>query len=132
MCIMCIEDVMQYVWNTWQIGETYLPLKKNLPERLEAACGRRPQVCRPLDQIVLDDAEVANLLNKYFVESVGKLDEVNGCSQNVLSDVDNTDSNAIERFKYNPRGVPKGISNFPSNFFKNRFSFPSISPPFII
>ena len=25
---MCIEDVKHYVWNTWQIGKIYLPLKK--------------------------------------------------------------------------------------------------------
>ena len=56
------------------------------------------------DQIVLDDAEVANLLSKHFVKSVSKLAEVNGCSQNVLCDVDNTDPtlNAIERFKCHP------------------------------
>ena len=53
-------------------------------------------------RIVLDDAEVANLLNKHFVESVSELARVNGCSQNVLNDVDNTDStlNAIEHFIY--------------------------------
>ena len=25
---MCTENVKQYVWNKWQIGKTYLPLKK--------------------------------------------------------------------------------------------------------
>ena len=56
------------------------------------------------DQIVLDDAEVANLLSKHFVKSVSKLAEVNGCSRNVLCDVDNTDPtlNNIEHFKYHP------------------------------
>ena len=60
-------------------------------------------------------AEVANLLNqgitklpwlnKHFVESIySKFGEVNGCSQNFLCDVDNTDPtlNAIERFEYHP------------------------------
>ena len=43
-------------------------------------------------------------INKHFVQSVSKLAEVNGCSQNVLCDVDNKDPtlNAIERFKYHP------------------------------
>ena len=39
---MCIEDVNHYVWNTWQIGKTYLPLKKKCPENEILA-----NICQP-------------------------------------------------------------------------------------
>ena len=56
------------------------------------------------DKIISDDTEVANVLNKNFVEAVRLLSDKGGCSNNVLNfnTIDDPLENIIQRFKNHP------------------------------
>ena len=56
------------------------------------------------DKIISDDTEVANILNKNFVEAVRLLSDKGGCSNNVLdfNTIDDPLENIIHRFKNHP------------------------------
>ena len=56
------------------------------------------------EELITDDAEVANILNKHFVNSVRCLAEKGGCSAQVLDINDKKDAleNIITRFQHHP------------------------------
>ena len=72
------------------------------------------------DKIISDDTEVANILNKHFIDSVRSLAEAGGCSQLVLdyNSLKDPIENIIHRFKHHP-----SITKINDKKFHNTFEF---------
>ena len=97
-----------------EFWKTIKPLFSNRTKSTQKICLKEG------DKIISDDTEVANVLNKHFINSVRSLAETGGCSEMVLNhnSMEDPIENVVHRFKNHP-----SITAINRKQFENSFEF---------